>query len=282
MALWHCGSHQLLLDQEPLIMGILNVTPDSFSDGYPDADIAVDHAAQLIKDGAHIIDIGGESTRPGSESVSLEQELDRVIPVIRRLAQTFHLPISVDTQKAQVAREAILAGASIINHVSGTLDYQDMLPVLQETNAGYAAMHMLNRPKTMQDAPTYNDTIGDITQALLQVSQALKNHDIASERVLFDPGIGFGKTLQHNLQILNGLPQMVHKLQRPILMGLSRKSWIRELLDVSRQDLAQLDAMTDIASLQMPFPEVAVHRVHNVQWLANAFKLKKALSRPVI
>ena len=258
-------------------MGVLNVTPDSFSDGYPDPDLAIEQAGQLIADGADIVDVGGESTRPGSDPVSLERELARVLPVIRRLAEAYRIPISVDTRRAEVARAAIEAGAQIVNHVSASLDYRAMIPVLKETGAGYVAMHMRDQPKTMQKKVVYRDVVGEILRQFKVMEYALNEAGVASDRVLFDPGIGFGKKLEHNLAIMSRLAQMFKIMQRPLLMGVSRKSWLTHFFGDALEDMAERDAYTMVAGVFFPFPAVGVHRVHNVRWCRNALDLANRL-----
>ncbi len=277
MAIWHCGSFRLDLTQRPLIMGILNVSPDSFSDGYPTVDAAVRQAELLVQEGADIIDVGGESTRPGSQGIDAEEELGRVLPVVERLAQRLNVPISVDTQKAAVAQRVLHAGASIVNHVSASLDHTEMIEVLAGSKAGYVAMHMRDRPRTMQEKPSYENVVREIGQSLNAVMQNLAEAGIARERILPDPGIGFGKTLDHNLALLQALAPLSRTWGRPLLMGISRKSWLTHLLGTERDNLAELDAATALASTVMPFPEVAVHRVHNVGLLQRAFKLTHAM-----
>lgn len=277
MTSWNCGFYQLDLEARPLIMGVLNVTPDSFSDHYSQLEEALAQAKTLQEDGADIIDVGGESTRPGSQGVSADEELSRILPVIERLAQTVNLPISVDTQKPEVARRALEAGASIINHVSSTLDYQAMLPVLQSTRAGYICMHMHQRPEVMQEKPSYEELIPDITRSLRQVNDACMEAGIDKDRLLFDPGIGFGKTLADNLEIFKSLVHLRQHMGRPLLMGISRKSWMTHLLGTPRENIPELDAYTVTVSTMLPFPEVAIHRVHNVKWLKNALELKQKI-----
>lgn len=279
MASWLCGSFTFDLTQRPLIMGILNVTPDSFSDGYAGLEEAMAQAERLVTEGADIIDVGGESTRPGSEGVSKDEELSRIMPVIERLAGRFDVPISVDTQKPAVARRAIQAGASIINHVSATLDYQDMLEVVADTKVGYVAMHMANRPKVMQESPSYIDVVGELTQKLGDVFSTYEAAGIDKERLLPDPGIGFGKDLRHNLEIMRTVSKMSRSMNRPLLMGLSRKSWFSHLLGTSREAISELDAYTILTSSMLPFPEVGVHRVHNVRWMKSALKIRECLNR---
>lgn len=277
MTFWQCGTFQLDLTERPLIMGILNVSPDSFSDGYPTIDLALRQAELLVHEGADIIDVGGESTRPGSQGVDAEEELGRVLPVVERLAQRLNVPISVDTQKAAVAERVLQAGASIVNHVSSSLDYRDMIDVLASSKAGYVTMHMRDRPSRMQHQPTYSDVVREVGDHLGGVLQDLADAGIARERILPDPGIGFGKTLDHNLALLQALATLSRTWGRPLLMGVSRKSWLTHLLGTERDNLAELDAYTALASTVMPFPEVAVHRVHNVGLLQRAFKLTQAM-----
>ncbi|MDJ0840436.1 MAG: dihydropteroate synthase [Acidobacteriota bacterium] len=270
---WDCGRYRLNLAERPLIMGILNATPDSFSDGYHTLDSALAHAQRLVLDGADILDVGGESTRPGSESVSTAEELERVTPLIETLRQRYDLPLSVDTQKPEVARAAIEAGADIVNGVSASLDYEAFTPVLAETGVGFVAMHMQNRPRTMQVNPEYTDVVAEVAGALDAAADHLAAAGVAGDRILFDPGIGFGKTLTHNLALLNGLEALMDRLQRPLLIGISRKSWLTHLLDVPRNANPELDAYTMVASTRLPFPAAAVHRVHNVKWLKRALVL---------
>lgn len=258
-------------------MGILNATPDSFSDGYPTLEVALRHADQLIRDGADIIDIGGESTRPGSDPVDEAEELRRVIPLVQTLRARYDLPLSVDTQKASVARAAVDAGADIINGVSASLDFEAVTPLLAETTVGYVAMHMASRPKTMQSNPQYSDVVTEVGDALDHVGKHLADNGVAPDRLLYDPGIGFGKSLDHNLNLLKGLETLSNRLKRPLLMGVSRKSWLTHLLDVPRTDTHTLDAHTVTATLAMPHPAAAVHRVHNVKLLKDALRLREAL-----
>ena len=279
MVSWHCGSFTLDFSEQPLVMGILNVTPDSFSDGYIGLEAALAQAERLVSEGADIIDVGGESTRPGSQGVSLDEELARVIPVIERLAQCVDVPISVDTQKPAVARRALQAGASIVNHVSATLDFEEMLPVIAESKAGYVAMHMSERPRVMQENPSYLDVVGELNEKLGAVFSAMDAAGVDKDRILPDPGIGFGKDLRHNLEIMRTVNTMSNTLGRPLLMGLSRKTWISHLLGTSREAINELDAYTILASTLLPFPAVAVHRVHNVRWMKSALKLRMCLSK---
>ncbi len=218
-----------------LVMGIVNVTPDSFSDGgkFLDPSAAVEHALKLIAQGADILDIGGESTRPGAAPVSEAEELRRVIPVIEKLAPQIKIPISVDTSKPDVARAALAAGASIINDVAAARRGADhtMWQLIAEYQAGYIIMHAQGSPATMQNNPAYTDVVRDVGEFFSEVLGALKNEvGVPMEQLVLDPGIGFGKTLEHNLQLLGSLRSFT-KWQRPLLVGVSRKSFIQKLLD---------------------------------------------------
>jgi len=268
---WMCGSKTIELNKRPLLMGILNMTPDSFSGGCRHLDEAMSHAEALLGEGADILDIGGESTRPGSESVSLQEEMDRVIPLIQRVKNITDRAISIDTQKAEIAMEAIDHGAEIINHVSGSLDYLEMLPVLQKSEAGYIGMHMKARPKKMQNETNYHDVVQDVADALIHIQDTLVLNGVNKNRLVFDPGIGFGKTPQQCLTLLRNTKKISGKLSRPLLMGLSRKAWINHYLNVAVHDR---DHATGTASALLPFPEVAIHRVHNVKKTRQSLVLK--------
>jgi dihydropteroate synthase len=210
-------------------MGILNVTPDSFSDGgrYFDAEAAVRHALDLVDAGADLIDIGGESTRPGSDPVSADEEWRRVGPVIHGLAKKVEMPLSIDTMKPDVAAKAIEAGASIVNDVSGMRD-PSMARLVAKSRAGVVAMHMAGNPKTMQEHPTYADVVGEVRAFLTERIRVLEGAGVASEAIAVDPGVGFGKTLDHNLALLRHLDEIVN-LGHPVVVGVSRKSFIERL-----------------------------------------------------
>lgn len=227
--IWRCGRFELPLDHT-LVMGILNVTPDSFSDGgeFDDPHSAVSRGRQLVADGAAIVDVGGESTRPGSDEVPSAEETVRVRPVIAALARDFGVPVSVDTRHASVARAAVEAGASIVNDVSGFRD-PAMVQVAVESECGLVIMHMLGEPKTMQAEPRYDDVVAEVGAYLLGRAQELESAGVARERICIDPGIGFGKTLEHNLELLRRLPELA-ALGYPLLVGASRKSLIGMVL----------------------------------------------------
>tara|TARA_Y100000814_G_scaffold196853_1_gene144751 strand:- start:541 stop:1335 length:795 start_codon:yes stop_codon:yes gene_type:complete len=252
-------------------MGIVNVTPDSFSDGgkFFDPQTAVEHGLQLVQDGAGILDIGGESTRPYSDSVPVRDELARVIPVIEKLAASTDVPISIDTSKAIVAREAVAAGAEIINDVTGLEGDPEMLSVAQQAQAGICAMHMQGTHQTMQDAPTYDDVVEDIFRYLQARRDALLSAGIAQERICLDPGIGFGKTHEHNLQLLQSSDRF-HQLGCPVLVGHSRKGFIAHLLD--DRECERMSGTVG-AALGLATQGIQIIRVHDVAELNRALIL---------
>lgn len=215
------------LSRHGLIMGVLNVTPDSFSDGgsYFDPAAALDHARELIAEGADIIDVGGESTRPGSEPVSVEEELRRVCPVIRAIRAESDVLISIDTSKAVVADEAVKAGADIINDVTGLTGDPAMPEVAARSGTGIVLMHMQGEPRTMQVAPHYEDVVAEVREFLRQRISLALSYGMAAERLAIDPGIGFGKTQEHNLALLRETGRLA-ELDRPVLIGVSRKSFL--------------------------------------------------------
>jgi dihydropteroate synthase len=213
-----------------LLLGIVNVTPDSFSDGgqFAETDRAVAHGLDLVAQGADLLDIGGESTRPGASPVSEAEELRRVLPVVEKLAAQVRVPLSIDTMKPAVARAAVAAGASIINDVAAHRRDPAMAQLVAETGAGYVAMHMQGSPATMQQQPTYTDVVAEVAADLAADLDFLRRAGVAAEQVVVDVGIGFGKNLEHNLQLLARLRHLT-KLERPVLLGVSRKSFIGSL-----------------------------------------------------
>ncbi len=268
---WTLRTKRLSFGSRPVIMGIVNVTPDSFSDGgkFFDPQTAVEHGLQLVQDGAGILDIGGESTRPYSDSVPVRDELARVIPVIEKLAASTDVPISIDTSKAIVAREAVAAGAEIINDVTGLEGDPEMLSVAQQAQAGICAMHMQGTPQTMQDAPTYDDVVEDIFRYLQARRDALLSAGIAQERICLDPGIGFGKTHEHNLQLLQSSDRF-HQLGCPVLVGHSRKGFIAHLLD--DRECERMSGTVG-AALGLATQGIQIIRVHDVAELNRALIL---------
>lgn len=219
------------------IMGILNLTPDSFSgDGvYGDVGRAVEEAERLAQEGADIIDVGGESTRPGSLSVPLEEEIGRVIPVIEKIAKRIKIPISIDTQKSEVARRALDSGASIVNDITGCEADRDMADVAARYNAKVVIMHIKGTPNSMQNNPVYDDVVTEIINKLSSLIRNAEEAGVKKENIIVDPGIGFGKTFEHNLEILNNLSRF-KALERPVLVGPSRKSFIGNILGVEPKE----------------------------------------------
>jgi dihydropteroate synthase len=215
----------------PQVMGILNVTPDSFSDGgqHNSYDAAVAHALQMCAEGAAIIDVGGESTRPGAEAVSLNEELDRVIPVIEKLVQEVDVPISIDTFKPEVMREAVAAGAGLINDVNA-LRAEGALETVASLNAAVCLMHMQGTPRTMQKQPVYDNVTSDVKNFLHDRVVACEQAGISRGKIILDPGFGFGKTLEHNLQLMRELSTFMDE-DMPVLVGVSRKSMLGQILD---------------------------------------------------
>ena len=228
---WATGNHTFIFPRKTLIMGIVNVTPDSFSDGglFFNTNRAVDHALKLVDEGADILDIGGESTRPGAASISVKEELNRVIPVIDKLSKQSEAIISVDTHKPVVAEEAINAGASIINDIGANNNNSKMWNIISSTKAGYICMHMQGSPESMQKNPFYEDVISDVCNFFQERLNSFEEHGISAEQIAFDPGIGFGKSLKHNIELMSQLNKF-NMFQRPVLIGASRKSFIEKLL----------------------------------------------------
>lgn len=231
MSTWTMRGSEVRLGDSPLFMGIVNVTPDSFSDGgrFLQTDAAVQHALALVAEGADLLDVGGESTRPGSDPVPLQEELDRVVPVVARLAQATVVPISVDTCKAEVARQALRAGARIVNDISGLRFEPAIVDVCREHGAGVVCMHIQGTPRTMQNNPTYDNVVEDVFQYFAERLDALTAAGLPAESIVLDPGIGFGKTAEHNLELLAGIPRL-RELGRPVLIGHSRKRFVKRVL----------------------------------------------------
>ena len=221
---------EYMFPRPALVMGIVNVTPDSFSDGgqFLDPAAAVAQALKLIDEGADLIDIGGESTRPDAVPVSATEELRRVLPVIERLAALVKVPLSIDTQKPAVARAALQAGASLVNDIAANRREAEMWRVVAEAQAGYVLMHMQGTPQTMQRAPTYQDVASEVDFFFTERLRRVEASGISADQVILDVGLGFGKTAEHNLQLLAGLNGFT-KWQRPLLVGLSRKSFLCRL-----------------------------------------------------
>ena len=274
--LWKIGDRIFDLSQQGLVMGVLNVTPDSFSDGgeFFAVDRAVEHGLKMTMEGAHIIDVGGESTRPGSEAVTAEEELRRVIPVIEQLRRKSEVIISIDTSKAEVARAAVLAGASIVNDVSGGRGDEEMMPLIAETKSAFIIMHMQGTPQTMQIAPQYTDVVSEISDFFRQQYARAIVYSIDPMAIAFDPGIGFGKTLEHNLELLAQLERL-RACDRPIVIGVSRKSFLGKLIKSAQisDRLAPAVALTSLLRAR----GADVLRVHDVKENVNALKVTEAI-----
>ncbi len=233
-----CAGSVIRFDKGPIIMGIVNTTPDSFSDGgkFLDSQKAIDHGLSMAEAGAQIVDVGGESTRPGSDPVSVHEEIKRVVPVIEGIAKYATVAISVDTTKAQVAEQALEAGACMINDVSACRFDAKMIPLAAKTGCGVILMHMRGKPKTMQKGEiVYDDLIGEIAQQLSESTRKLLDAGLPKEKIIWDPGIGFGKTLEHNLMVINRLRQL-SKHGFALVLGPSRKSFIGKILDKEVDD----------------------------------------------
>lgn len=260
---WKCADFKINFTDKPAIMGIVNVTPDSFSDGglHYDHKKAIAHGISLVKDGANILDVGGESTRPMSEPVSLEEELKRVIPVIKGLCKEVDVPVSIDTYKAGVAKEAIKAGASIVNDISAGMFDPQMFPVVAGENVGLALMHIKGTPKNMQNNPIYQSVLSEIVLFLEQRVQAAEALGIKRKCIAIDPGIGFGKNLGHNLKIIKHL-DFFHSLGCTVLIGASRKRFIGQVL--KRDDPLKRITGTQAILSMAAIAGVQVMRVHDV------------------
>ena len=264
---WTLKTRDLTSSHLPLLMGILNVTPDSFSDGgqFQLVENAVARALQMEADGADIIDIGGESTRPGAEPVALDEELRRTIPVIRALATQIRIPISIDTTKAEVARQALEAGAEIVNDISGLTFDPDMLEVCRLHDAGICLMHIQGTPQTMQQNPTYSDVVKEVTVFLQEQVDRCLMAGILPERMSVDPGIGFGKTADHNLQLLKAIPRLQKELQRPVLIGHSRKRFLSKILGRSVEERESGTVGVSIALAELGVDVLRIHDVRSVR-----------------
>jgi len=274
--IWKTRRQTIDLTHRARVMGILNVTPDSFSDGgeHFTLETALSHAGQMIDEGAELIDIGGESTRPGAAVVPVDEEIARTVPVITGLRAVWDGLISIDTSKAAVAQAALDAGADIVNDVSGLLADPEMTGVCSRSGCGVVVMHMQGRPQTMQAAPHYENVVAEVREFFQERLRTLTTAGIAAEALCFDPGIGFGKTLEHNLALLRHLSE-ISVAERPILLGISRKSFIGKIL--------KSDNFTD-----REWPTVAItanarekgamlHRVHAVRPNVEALRMTEAI-----
>lgn len=271
-----CGRYRFPIntsDSRPLVMGILNITPDSFSDGgkFYALEFALSHAEQMIADGVDIIDIGGESSRPGSPALSLQEELDRIMPVIYALRDCGK-PISIDTYKPIVMRETIAAGADLINDIKG-FRAPGALETLRDSDCGLCVMHMQGEPHTMQIKPEYQDVVTEVTDFLMGRVTALEQVGIARDRICIDPGFGFGKTLAHNVALLKSVGDIQHALDLPLLAGVSRKTMVGEL---TGKPIERRLAGSLAAALAAVAQGAKIIRVHDVAETVDALKVWQA------
>jgi len=257
------------------VMGVLNRTPDSFSDGgkFMDEKKAVSRIMEMVRDGADIIDIGGESTRPGSVGVSVSEEIRRTIPLIEKISVEPEVLISIDTSKHEVARQALRAGASIVNDITGLKSDPEMAGVIAESGAAVCVMHMKGVPKNMQDNPVYNDVMGEIIAGLRESIDIAERAGIPADKIIVDPGIGFGKTVSHNLIIINRLAEL-KVLGKPILVGISRKSFIGAVLN---KDTGNRVIGTAVASAFAILGGANIIRVHDTKEMVDVAKMSDAI-----
>jgi dihydropteroate synthase len=269
------GAKVVSCHERPLIMGIVNITTDSFYDGgrYAGHEQAVAHALELIEQGADLLDLGAESTRPGAHPVSEEDEMARLIPVVTELARRTTVPISIDTTKSKVARSALDAGASIINDVSALQQDREMAEVVARSGAGLVLMHRQGTPRTMQEAPTYGDVVAEVARFLAERMQAAEEAGIAKSHIVLDPGIGFGKLLIHNVSLLDQLSTLA-RLNRPLLIGLSRKAFIGHLTD---RPVDQREWGTAAAVALAVDRGAQILRVHDVGMMKDVVKVAAAV-----
>jgi len=274
--IWKVGDRDFNVSRQGLIMGVLNVTPDSFSDGgkFFAAEKAIEHGLRMAAEGADIIDVGGESTRPGAESVAAEEELRRVIPVIEKLRAKIEVPISIDTWKADVARAAIDAGAAIVNDVTGGRGDEGMLSLIAETKSAFVIMHMQGIPRTMQNRPQYEDVVSEVADFFRQQYARAIVCNIEPMAIAFDPGIGFGKTLDHNVDLLAQLERL-RAHDRPLVIGVSRKSFLAKLANSPemKDRLAPTIALTSLLRAR----GADVFRVHDVKENVNALRVTETI-----
>jgi len=268
---------ELDLSSRTFVMGILNVTPDSFSDGglFRRPEEAVLHGVRMAEEGADILDVGGESTRPGSEPVTLEEESRRVLPVIEGLAKRVKVPLSIDTTKSQVAERALQAGASMVNDTSGLTDDLQTAYVAAKHGAALVLMHRKGQPEVMQEDPRYDDLIGEIASFLKASARKAKDAGVGEDQIAIDPGIGFGKTLEHNLYLLKHLTEL-SVLGKPILIGPSRKSFIGKILNLPVEDRMEGTAAAVTAAV---LNGAALVRVHDVKEMVRVIRVADAIRR---
>ncbi len=273
---WRLRDRVLYPGRSVLIMGIINVTPDSFSDGgrFAATEAAVAHGLQLVAQGADLLDVGGESTRPGAEPIDLDEELRRVVPVVRELAARTSVPLSVDTYKAETARQALAAGAHVVNDVTALRGDPEMAEAVRDFGAGVVLMHMKGTPPTMQAYPVYDDVTAEVAQFLEARLQAAADVGIAGSRVVLDPGVGFGKTAEHNLELLARLAEL-QRLGRPVCLGVSRKGFLGKLL--GRSVTERLASSLAAVCHALARGAAQIVRVHDVAETRDAVRLFQAL-----
>jgi dihydropteroate synthase len=274
--IWISNRGPLDLSRHARVMGILNVTPDSFSDGghHPGPEAALAHARRMIAEGADLIDIGGESTRPGADPVPADEEIRRTVPVVAAIRKEWDGWISIDTSKAAVAAEALAAGADVVNDVSGLRADPEMIPLCAARGCAVVIMHMQGEPRTMQAAPHYDDVVAEVGAFFQERLATLTRAGIAADAICFDPGIGFGKNLDHNLALLRALDRL-DTAGRPLLLGVSRKSLIARLL--GNDDLTLRDWPTAAITALARDKGVMLHRVHEVRANVEALRMVEAV-----
>ncbi|MFQ5802469.1 MAG: dihydropteroate synthase [Candidatus Methylomirabilales bacterium] len=258
-------------------MGVLNVTPDSFSDGglYLDPGRAVEHAHRIVEEGADLVDVGGESTRPGAEPVSTEEELRRILPLLRPLVEKLPVPISVDTYKADVAAVVLAEGVDLVNDISGLSCDARMASVVAEAGAGLVVSHMRGSPRTMQADPTYVDVLAEVREVLRERIRLAEAHGVHPEAIAVDPGIGFGKGVEHNLLLLKRLPEL-QALGKPVLIGPSRKSFIGKVLDLPVEERLEGTAAAVAVAI---WQGARILRVHDVQAMVRVARMTDAIRK---
>lgn len=273
-ALWKVGGNIIDLTNRAMIMGVLNVTPDSFSDGgeFFATEVAVKHGIEMARQGADIVDVGGESTRPGAKSTSSNEEMNRVLPVLEQISRSVLVHLSIDTSKAAVARAAIASGASIINDVTGGRGDPAMLPLAAEKGVALILMHMQGTPETMQTNPTYNDVVREVADFFRQQFAQAVSCGVDPLCIAFDPGIGFGKTVAHNLELLANLP-LLRVENRPLVVGVSRKSFLKKISGLPADRTSATIALTSLLRAR----GANVLRVHDVAQNANALRTTEAV-----
>lgn len=272
-----CGKFTLPIGKRTLVMGILNRTPDSFSDGgmFMDESSAVKHARKLVSDGADILDIGGQSTRPGSKKITLEEELKRTIPLIKKISKELNIPISIDTSRHEVAFEAIRAGVSMVNDITGFKSDKKMAGVVSDSHVAISLMHIKGIPETMQKNIKYEDLVGEIKDSLRESIDIALSCGISEDRIVIDPGIGFGKTTDHNLDIISKLEEF-KELKKPILIGVSRKSFIGNILGRDVNDRLMGTAASSVVAI---LNGANIIRVHDVKEMVDVVRMTDLLRK---